>query len=88
MRGGWAVFFAAGILLGAQSSFAAEVVQPDSVVRLTQTVPTHRLVETSRVEIPYGEAIGFLPAGKEREAQGPFFSKPSAVRVIKSSNAE
>jgi hypothetical protein len=39
-------------------------------LHLERAQPTHRLVEKSRLELPYGE-IGFRPAGLESQAVGP-----------------
>jgi hypothetical protein len=60
--------------LAVQPGYAAKVVQPDIIVHIALEKPTHRLVETARVELAYGEAplaIGFEPAGNERQANGP-----------------
>ncbi|HUU01979.1 MAG TPA: hypothetical protein VM425_11085 [Myxococcota bacterium] len=69
---GLAALLAIGV--GTQAGRAAEVVQPDVIVDITRARPTHRLVETSRLELAYGDApgaIGFEPAGDERRANGP-----------------
>ena len=61
-------------VLATQFCSAAEVVKPDVVLRLDRVQPSHRLVETSRLQLPYGladDAIGFQPAGSERQAVGP-----------------
>lgn len=60
--------------LAPQPSRAADVVHADAIVHVTRVQPTHQLVEQDRVVLPYGNAagaIGFEPAGQDRQAVGP-----------------
>jgi hypothetical protein len=68
------LMMAAAVVFVAAPGHAADDVQADVVIRTTRAQPTHRLIETHRVEVPYGNAvgtIGFVPAGSERLALGP-----------------
>ncbi|MBW1873519.1 MAG: hypothetical protein JRJ19_15735, partial [Deltaproteobacteria bacterium] len=73
--------------LAAQPGYAAKVVRPDVIVHLTREQPTHQLIETSRLELTYGDtpgAIGFEPAGNERQANGPsaFDVDPQGAYIV------
>ena len=69
-----ALFPALLIALASLPADAAQAVRADVVLHVTRVQPSHRLVETLRVEVPYGQdakSLGFLPRGPERVAVGP-----------------